>query len=505
MGDIALSLQNVNKSFDGQSALKRASLELRWGELHALLGENGAGKSTLMNVVCGLYTADDGNVLINGQEASITSPADASNYGIGMVHQHFKLIGPFSVAENLMLSCGRKLGLKSITDVGKLALETAQKLGFNIDISARTDNLSVAERQRIEIIKLTLLGADIMILDEPTAVLTDDESLTVLSLLQDMADQGRAVVLITHRLREVTQYADRVTVMRAGQTVLAGANAKTMKRGHLAKTMVGKSVSFDMVEELPKEDPDASIRLELKNLCLSRGSGATAIYQLNLKVRSGEILGIAGVGGNGQTELTEAIIGLDDRITGQILIDGKDVTNLSIGHRRQVGLRLVPADRFAYALLAEFRAYENLALTDISNNRYGNFWRLSREGMRQNAKQVFSERRITGGGPTTRTRLLSGGNAQKLLLARELNQDASVLVAHSPTRGLDVRAYQAVHESILEAARSGTACLLISEDLDEVLRLSTRIAVISRGEIHGPFSANKINRSRIGEFMAGHA
>jgi simple sugar transport system ATP-binding protein len=344
-----------------------------------------------------------------------------------------------------------------------------------------------------------------MILDEPTAVLTDDESLTVLSLLQDMADQGRAVVLITHRLREVTQYADRVTVMRAGQTVLAGANAKTMERGDLAKTMVGTSVSLDMVEELPKEDPDASIRLELKNLCLSRGSGATTIYQLNLKVRSGEILGIAGVGGNGQTELTEAITGLDDRITGQILIDGKDVTNLSIGYRRQVGLRLVPADRFVYALLAEFRAYENLALTDISNNRYGNFWRLSREGMKQNAKQIFLERRITGGGPATRTRLLSGGNAQKLLLARELNQDASVLVAHSPTRGLDVRAYQAVHESILEAARSGTACLLISEDLDEVLRLSTRIAVISRGEIHGPFSANKIDRSRIGELMAGHA
>jgi simple sugar transport system ATP-binding protein len=505
MSDVALSLQDISKSFDGQSALKRASFELRWGELHALLGENGAGKSTLFIVVGGLYPADDGRVVINGEEVSITSPADASSYGIGMVHQHFKLIGPFSVAENLMLSCSRKLGLKSIAEVGRLASETAQMLGFNIDISARTDSLSVAERQRIEIIKLTLLGADIMILDEPTAVLTDDESLIVLSLLQDMADQGRAVVLITHRLREVTQYADRVTVMRAGETILAGATAKTMNRGHLAEAMVGKSVSLDMAEELPKENPHAATRLELRNLSLSRGSGATVINQLNLKVRSGEILGVAGVGGNGQTELTEAIIGLEDKLTGQVLIDGKDVTNLSIGRRRQVGLRLVPADRFAYALLAEFRAYENLALTDVPGNRYGKSWRLSRERMKQNAKQVFLERRITGGKPTTRTRLLSGGNAQKLLLARELNQDASVLVAHSPTRGLDVRAYQAVHESVVGAARNGAACLLISEDLDEVLRLATRIAVISRGEIHGPFSTSEIDRSRIGELMAGHA
>ena len=504
MRKIALSLKNISKSFDGQKALDHASFEVRWGEVHALLGENGAGKSTLMNVVCGLYAADDGGVFINEEEVNISSPADAAGFSVGMVHQHFKLIEPFTVSENLMLSCGSQLKVKSLAEIARLASSAGDNLGFKILTDARVGDLSVAERQRIEIIKLTLLGADILILDEPTAVLTDEESTAVLSLLQHLASQGRAVVLITHRLDEVTGYADKVTVMRAGKTVVNGSAVEGMTSARLAEAMVGNTVDFDTTKQSPKEDAERAVRLELRNLCVYREDKSTIVDNLNLSVRAGEIMGVAGVGGNGQTEISEAILGLREDISGNIILDRQDVTDFSIGQRRQLGLRTVPADRFGYALLTEFRAYENLALTDVPLNVYGSYWRLSRNKMKQNAHAMFSVKQITGGNPTTRTRLLSGGNAQKLLLARELDKDASVLVAHSPTRGLDVRAHQAVHKSILGAVHNDTACLLISEDLDEVLQLSTRICVISRGGLSGPYSKDEIDRARIGELMAGH-
>lgn len=504
MSGAALRLEGVNKSFDGNQALAQASLEVGWGEVHALLGENGAGKSTLMNIVCGLYTADDGRIQVGGNAAQVNGPADATRYGIGMVHQHFKLVGPFSVAENVLLACSDKLGISAADDeIAERITDAAGQLGFEIDPFARTDALSVAERQRVEIIKLILLGADILVLDEPTAVLTDDESEAVLSLLQGMAEQGKAIILITHRLREVTRFADRVTIMRGGQTVVEGADAGSMDKSDLARAMVGDTLQDEAASSLPARA--AGTRLALKNVNVRRADGSRAIKEFNLDVRAGEILGIAGVGGNGQTELTEAIYGLLPLDKGQILIDDHDLTTRSVKQRRELGLRLVPADRFDYALLADLRAYENLAITDVPHDRYGPPWMLSRKKMKQHAATIFEEREILGGHPSTLTRLLSGGNAQKLLLARELNADSAVLVAHSPTRGLDVRACQVVHETIVENVKSGAACLLISEDLDEVVALSSRIAVLSRGELSGPFDAGEISRSQIGELMAGHA
>ena len=449
MTGAALSLGGVDKAFDGHKALHQADLDIEWGEVHALLGENGAGKSTLMNIVCGLYTADNGVMRVNGKEVTVKGPADATQYRIGMVHQHFKLVGPFTVAENVLLACNGQLNIRSVEEAADQTLETARNLGFSIDPAARTDSLSIAERQRLEIIKLILLGADILVLDEPTAVLTDDESVAVLSLMQDMAKQGKAVVLITHRLKEVTRFADRVTIMRSGETVLRGANARKMDSAELAQNMVGESLKEISHQPNPVSTITNKVRLSLDNIGVIRGNGSTALDQVSLDIRAGEILGVAGVGGNGQTELTEAIFGLQSIHHGTIQIDGEDISNLSIKQRRQRGLRIVPADRFDFALLAELRAYENLALTDISHGDFGSPWLLSRGGMKKHAEKLFAERDITGGNALTRTRLLSGGNAQKLLLARELNGEPAVIIAHSPTRGLDVRACQSVHQTII--------------------------------------------------------
>ena len=504
MSGSALSLIGVDKSFDGHRALQQACLDVEWGEVHALLGENGAGKSTLMNIVCGLYTADDGVVQVKGKPVSVKGPASAIQYGIGMVHQHFKLVGPFSVAENVLLACNSQLKINSVEAAARLTLEAADKLGFTLDPGVRADALSVAECQRLEIIKLILLGADILVLDEPTAVLTDTESDTVLALLQDMAKQGKAVILITHRLREVTRFADRVTIMRNGQTVLQGADARKMDISALAQSMVGETLKesanhFDV--SIASDNP---VRLSLQNIHVSRSNGSTALQGVSFDVKAGEILGVAGVGGNGQTELMEAIYGLQAIDQGKILIDGTDLSTVSIKNRRQRGLRVVPADRFDFALLAELRAYENLGLTDINQGKFGSAWLLSRGQMKKHAEALFTRLDITGGSIMTRSRLLSGGNAQKLLLARELDGELTVLVAHSPTRGLDVRACQSVHETIINCTKGGAACLLISEDLDEILSLSSRIAVISRGVVHGPFEPDAVSRAQIGELMAGH-
>ena len=505
MTGAALRLDGVDKSFDGNQALDQARLEVGWGEVHALLGENGAGKSTLMNIACGLYTADTGSIQVNGRLVSIDGPADATRIGIGMVHQHFKLVGPFSVAENVLLACGRKLEVTSLEDITAEIGKVAAQLGFDIDPAARADQISVAERQRVEIIKLVLLGTDILVLDEPTAVLTDDESDAVLSLLRDMSASGKAIVLITHRLKEVTRFADRVTIMRGGRTVVEGANSATMKESDLARAMVGNALPDGSARPVSAVKQAGAARLQLREVVLRRPDGSLALNHVDLDVRSGEIVGVAGVGGNGQTELANVIYGMAGTDSGHISIDGYDLSHLSIKQRREKGLRLVPADRFDYALLPDMRAYENLAITEIPHDRYGSLWLLSRRRMKQHAHGVFSAREITGGKPETLTRLLSGGNAQKLLLGRELDTLSSVLVAHSPTRGLDVRACRDVHRSIVDNVQDGTACLLISEDLDEVLALSHRVAVLSRGELHGPFDKEKISRSQIGELMAGHA
>ncbi len=496
----ALQVLDASKGFDGRPALRHASFECEWGEVHALLGENGAGKSTLMNVACGLYAPDQGSVAIDGEPVSITEPADASRLGIGMVHQHYKLVGRFSVAENIVLACGPVLGIRRTRDAANAVVAKAAEVGFEIDPNAVVGALSVGEQQRIEILKVLLLGAKILILDEPTAVLTDQESEAALSFLQRLAQEGHAVILITHKLREVIGYASRVTVMRHGKTVLAGAETAGLDAGALARTMVGE----ETIKEERHQRSLGAVRLHVENLTVSRIGGGIGVDSVGIVVRAGEVYGVAGVGGNGQQELADALMGMRSPLTGQITMDGADVAGKGVAAFRRQGMRAIPADRFRTGLLADLTVSENLGVTGVPAGQFGGWAWVNRGAMRAAASRAIEAYAIQGAAPSTPARLLSGGNAQKLLLSRELGHDTSVMIAHSPTRGLDVNAYQTVHNLIQQAADRRTACVLISEDLEEVLAISTTIAVISRGRIVGEFAADQVSREEIGKLMLGH-
>ena len=497
----AVQITDASKEFDGRAALHRASFECEWGEVHALLGENGAGKSTLMNIVCGLYAPDEGSIAVGGQTVSIVEPADASKLGIGMVHQHYKLVHRFTVAENVVLACGSVLGIRRKDEAAAAVAAKAAEVGFEIDPHAVVGELSIAEQQRIEILKVLLLGAKILILDEPTAVLTDQESAAALSFLQRLADEGHAVVLITHKLREVIGYSSRVTVMRRGETVLAGAQTKGLDIGSLARTMVGEETA----KEERRQRPMGTARLHVKNLTVPRIGGGIGVDGIGFVVRGGEIYGVAGIGGNGQQELADALMGMRAPLHGQIKIDGTQVAGKGVPTFRQQGMRAIPADRFHTGLLADLTVYENYGVTGVPAGRYGSWSWVNRGAMRIAATQAIGDYAIQGATPSTPARLLSGGNAQKLLLSRELGHDTSVMIAHSPTRGLDVSAYQTVHNLLQDAADQDRACVLISEDLEEVLAISTTIAVISRGKFVGEFAAEKVSREEIGRLMLGHA
>ena len=496
----ALEIAGASKAFDGRPALRRASFACDWGEVHALLGENGAGKSTLMNVACGLYAPDEGSIAVDGQPAAITAPADAARLGIGMVHQHYKLVKRFTVAENIVLACRSALGVRRPRDAAEAVAAKAAEVGFDIDPDAVVGDLSIAEQQRVEILKVLLLGARILILDEPTSVLTDQESVAALSFMRRLAEDGHAVILITHKLREVIGYSSRVTVMRGGETVLAGAETAGMDAETLARTMVGEE--GETAERHARTLGEVRLRVEELSV---RGAGGIGVEDVGFAVRGGEIYGIAGVGGNGQQELADALTGLRPPARGRIAIDDDEIAGRDVPAFRRRGMRAVPADRFRTGLLAELAVYENHGVTGVPAGEYGNPALVRRGAMKAAAAGAIDAYNIQGAAPATLSRLLSGGNAQKLLLARELRGEASVLVAHSPTRGLDVSACRTVHDLLQGAADAGTACVLISEDLEEVLALSTTVAVISRGRLVGEFAAGEVSRAEIGRLMLGHA
>ncbi len=496
---VALEMSDVSKEFDGNRALDEAWFRAEYGRVHALLGENGAGKSSLMNVVCGLYAPDAGRIAVDGVPVSIDGPAHARALGIGMVHQHFKLVRPFTVAENVAMA--NRLGGRWTDELARVA-ETIERycgeLGFELDPASRIDSISVAERQRVEIVKVLMSGARILILDEPTAVLTDDEADRLLGVVRGLAGRGTAVVLITHKLREVRDFADWVTIMRAGRTV-ADEDPKTLDDRRMTELMVGSAPR----SAVSARSGGGRVRLEIADLSAARDDGVAALAGVTLAVQEGEIYGVAGVGGNGQTELAEVLMGVRPALRGTVSLDGKDRTAAHPGERRKGGLGTVPSDRYLYGLTADLSVAENFGLAGLAAGRYGSWWVASAR-MRGDTEAAIADFEIQGGGPATRSRLLSGGNAQKLVLARELSGGAGILVAHSPTRGLDVRACAAVQSQLLEARDRGAAVLLISEDLDEVLDLSDRIGVLNRGRIVGEF-ARPADRHAVGRLMVGHA
>jgi general nucleoside transport system ATP-binding protein len=494
---VAVRMQGVTKAFGDRIALAGADLSVAWGEVHALLGENGAGKSSLMNILAGFYGADGGIVEVAGQPVAFAEPRAASAAGIGMIHQHFKLVGPLSVLENLRLACGPGAGWVS-RDAAVTAIRAmAEDLGFVLPLDVRVDQLSVSEQQKVEILKVLLGGARILIMDEPTAVLAESEAAGMLQLARRLADDGRAVILITHKLRDVSATADRVTVMRAGRTVIDGASAQGLSASELARAMVGGETA---VVRRGAAAVSAKVVMELKDLSTPAAEHDVPLRDLSLRLHMGEILGIAGLGGNGQSELLETIIGLRTPTSGDIIMHGESAP-LAPAARREAGLRFVPADRFHLGLFGSLTLAENLAVPALAAAHPEKRWWVTRRWMRDRAEGSIRDYEIAGGVADTQARLLSGGNAQKLILAREFEGDFSILVVHSPVRGLDVRAAAAVQNRLLEAAARGAGVLMISEDLDEVLALSSRVAVLSHGRLSDSMPIDQTDRAELGRLI----
>jgi ABC-type uncharacterized transport system ATPase subunit len=497
----AIELRGIRKSFDGFTVLDNVDFAAQRGEVHALLGENGAGKSSLMNIAAGLYLAEAGTVLVDGQPRRFSGPREAAAAGIGMVHQHYKLVRPLTVAENVLLAVPRGSFRAGLRRIEAEIAERAEALGLPIDPNRSVDSLSVAEQQRVEILKALIGGATMLILDEPTAVLTDSESDRLLDTMRRFAASGAAVVLVTHKLGEVTGFADRVTVMRGGRTV-ATRDPRGMGIAKLTELVVGAAAP-------PVEHTRAApgpIRLSLTGLTCVRADGHVGVPALDLDVHAGEIVGLAGVGGNGQSELMEALMGVRAPLSGQIFLDGGgDIATLSPERRRGLGIAVIPADRAIYALAGSLSIAENFAVGAVHTGRYGGVMRLRRRRMRQDAADAMTEFAVQGvRSLEQKAALLSGGNAQKLVLAREFARKPRLVLAHSPSRGLDVRAAADVQRRLLAARAQGAAVLLISDDLEEVLSLSDRIGVLNRGRLVALLDA-PADRQSIGQAMVGHA
>jgi len=494
-----LQLRGITKRFGALTANDHIDLTVEPGEIHALLGENGAGKSTLMNVLYGLYQADEGEILLDDDVQHFSGPGDAMSAGIGMVHQHFMLIPVFTVAENVMLGheptkFGGRLDLAAAREKVR---EISARFGFDVDPDAVVENLPVGVQQRVEIIKALSRDAKVLVFDEPTAVLTPQETDELMIIMRQLKESGTSIVFITHKLREVREVADRITVIRLGKVV--GEALPTASNEELASMMVGRAVDL-MVEKGP-EKPGAEA-LVVDNLSVIDHSDAYVVSHVSFSVRAGEVLVIAGVQGNGQTELTEAIMGLQPRVEGKITLDGRELTGRSTLEVLDAGVGFVPEDRNEDGLISEFTIAENLMLDRSTTPPFVRAGALQLGVLDEFAEKKLTEFDIRAQGITTLVGQLSGGNQQKVVLARELSRDLRLLVAAQPTRGLDVGSIEFVHKRIIEARDAGVPVIVVSTELDEVVALADRIAVMFRGGIVGIVPGDTA-RETLGLMMAG--
>ena len=495
-----LQAKEITKKFPGVIANDSIDFDVHSGEIHALLGENGAGKSTLMKVLYGIHAPDGGKIIADGESVNFNSPVDAIDEGIGMVHQHFMLVPSFSVAENVAL------GLRSLNwykhDMGEISqklTELGEKYGLAIDPSRKIRNLSVGEQQRVEILKALFRGASILILDEPTAVLTPQKTERLFKTLKEMADLGLGIIFISHKLEEVLELSNRITVLRNGKVIETLPTEKATKK-ELARSMVGQEVLFDI--ELPPNEP-GDVRLEVEGIKANSETGVEVLKGIDLKIRSGEILGLAGVSGNGQAMLADILSGLKKPSGGRVKIDGKDVTGQGPGSLLKQGLSYIPEDRIEEGTIDKFTVEDNLILKDVSFPSYSNGIFLDFDEIDRKCKELMEHFDIRAPSSKTPLRNLSGGNIQKLILARELSRDPTIIVANQPTRGLDVRATEYVRKRLIEARGDGCAVMLISMKLDEILSLSDRIAVIYEGEIVDIIDREAVDRKELGLMMTG--
>ena len=480
-----LELRGITKRFPGVLANDNINFDLRHGEVHALLGENGAGKSTLMNILYGLYTPDEGEILLNGKPIDLGSTKAAIEHGIGMVHQHFMLIPVMTVAENIVLAIEPRHGgvLLDYDAARKRVRELSERYGLAVNPDARIDRISVGQQQRVEILKALYRGAEILILDEPTAVLTPQEARELFEILESLKSQGKSIIFITHKLNEVLEVADRITTLRRGKAVDTVSAEGATEEG-LARMMVGREVLLRV--DKPPATPGEPL-LSVENVSVVDDRGLEVVRDVSLEVRAGEILGLAGVDANGQSELIDAIAGLRSPASGRIVVDGHDVTHANARQSLDAGIGHIPEDRHRRGLVLPFSLTENLALHDYRrqpNSRRG-FLRLGK--MLERARRLLREFDVRGGTPTTPASALSGGNQQKVVLAREIDGNPKVLIAAQPTRGLDVGAIEFVHRRLVEQRDNGRAVFLVSLELEEVLSLSDRILVIYEGRIVGEF------------------
>jgi ABC-type uncharacterized transport system ATPase subunit len=497
--EIAVRLRGITKRFPGVLANDRVDLEVQRGDVLALLGENGAGKSTLMNILAGLYRPDEGQVLIHGRAVQFRSPREAIAHGIGMVHQHFMLVESLTVAENVVLGLASSGAVLQLERVNRALSELSKRYGLQVDPQAYIWQLSVGEQQRVEILKMLYRGADILILDEPTAVLTPQEVADLARTLRQMADEGKTVIFITHKLDEVMAFADQVAVLRAGRVIAKLATQQTTKE-ELARLMVGREVLFNLEKGLCQAGEAA---LEVQGLQALNDKGLPALRGISLDVCAGEVLGIAGVAGNGQRELAEVITGLRAASSGRVKVFGRDITNQSPLQVIEAGVSHIPGDRLGVGLAGNLPLTDNLALKAYRQPPLARGPILDRRGLLEFARRLIQSFNIIAPNAHTPARQLSGGNQQRVILAREITAGRGVLVAVDPARGLDVGATEAVRRILLEQRQRGSATLLISEDLDELAQLSDRIAVMFDGQIMGIVPAEGASAEQIGLMMAG--
>ncbi|MEM9712969.1 MAG: ABC transporter ATP-binding protein [Actinomycetota bacterium] len=496
----AIEARAVSKTFGGVSALDRVDYELAWGEVHALLGENGAGKTTLSNVFAGIYRADAGEVLVDGASVDLRSPADSIAAGIGMVHQHFRLVEPMTVAENLHLGSPETPRLVDQRSLVRRSEALMDDIGLHVDPTAHIWQLSIGEQQRVEILRVLARGARVLILDEPTAVLTATETAELFGVVRGLVEGGRSVIFISHKLNEVLQVSDRITVLRDGRRVTTRGAAGATAR-ELARLMTGEEREL----AVQRRAVGGAAVLELHGVSAVNGRGLPALHDVDLTVRSGEIVGLAGVSGNGQTELAEVIAAMRPTTSGSVVVDGEPVRAGSVRAVIDHGVGHIPEDRIGVGMVASAPVKDNAVLRCYwSDPEVSSGIRLRRAGVLAFAQRVVDAARVQTRSVHATAGQMSGGNQQRLVARREAMVADRVLLAAHPTRGLDVNAAQEVRSSIIERRDAGCAVLLVSDDLDEVIEMSDRIAVIYEGRIMDVVDADEVDRERIGLLMGGH-
>ncbi len=497
-----IEMLNITKEFPGIIANDDITLRLRKGEIHALLGENGAGKSTLMSVLFGLYQPEKGEIRKNGKTVKINNPNDANDLGIGMVHQHFKLVEIFTVLENIILGVEpSKCGFLQKQAARKKLLELSEQYNLKVDPDAVIEDISVGMQQRVEILKMLYRENEILIFDEPTAVLTPQEIDELMKIMRSFADEGKSILFITHKLNEIMQVADRCTVLRKGKWV-GTVDIKDTTKEELSRMMVGRDVNF-VVEKKPAQPGE--VILSVEDICVHSKLGhGDAVKNVTFDVHSGEIVCLAGIDGNGQTEFVQALTGLDRIRQGKISLCGEDLTKASIRKRSKAGMSHIPEDRHKYGLILDYTLEDNIVLQRYWEPQFQKHGFINRAAVRTYAEKIIDQYDVRSGqGPVTIARSMSGGNQQKAIVGREIDKDHKLLVAVQPTRGLDVGAIEYIHKQLIQTRDEGKAVLLVSLELDEVMNVSDRILVMYEGEIVGELDPKTTSVQELGLYMSG--